>query len=313
MRVQLERLLPFYQGQFGVPGSDVPLGIRTGSGGVFYVGDSAATHYNATDVNDGTDPMNPKATIIGALAACTNDYSDTIILLSENYTQTGTVTVAIDRVQIVAWDYWRGESAPSCQIGSATDDFTLLAINADQVEIAGIRFANGSDVANDCIVVGSTTAVVGVKIHDCKFAVGGGFGIDVGSAAGTVNDITIRKNTFIQIDDNAGAAGVRLNYVIRGDVDDNLFLTDQAGTFGVSCPNRSSGGSVIRNNEFFIEEAAGTAISRAGNTVDVFMTGNRVGGGPTTVTAITQRVDGGLYAVDNWVTDNTGGAQIDAT
>lgn len=312
-RIQLERLTPFYQGQFGVPGSDVPLGIRTGSGGVFYVGDSAATHYYAADANDGTNPMAPKATIAGALAACTNDYSDTIVLLSENYTLTGTVTIAVDRVQLVAWDWWRGESAPSCQIGSATDNFTLLAVNADQVEIAGIRFANGSDTANDCIEVGTTTAVVGCYIHNCKFAVGGGFGVDIGSAAGTVNDITVRRNTFIQIDDNAGAAGVRINYAVRADVADNLFLTDQAGTYGVSCPNRSSGGSVIRDNEFFIEEVNGVAIFRAGAAVDVFMTGNRVGGGPTNITAITQQIDGGLYAVDNRSTSGAGGIIIDAT
>lgn len=312
-RFQLERLRPFYPGQFGVPSSDALTGIRTGSGGVFYVGDTAATHYYAADVNDGTDPMAPKATITGALAACTNDYSDTIVLLSDNYVLTATNTIAIDRVQLISWDYWRGEAAPSVAITSATDDFTLLAINADQVEVAGIRFANGTDNANSCIVVGSTTAVVGCYIHDCKFAVGGGYGVDIGSAAGTVNDITVRHNTFIQIDNNAGAAGVRVNYAIRADVDDNLFLTDQAGTYCVSCPNRSSGGSVIRDNKFFVEEANGVAIFRAGNTVDAFMTGNRVGGGPTNITAITQRVDGGLYSVDNRCTSGAGGIIIDAT
>jgi len=311
--MQLERLRPWYPGQFGVPGSDVPYGIRTGSGGVYYVGDSAATHYNATDVNDGTDPLNPKATITGALAACTSEYSDTIVLLSEDYVFTGTVTIAVNRVQLVSWDWWRGEAAPSVSITSATDNFTLLAVNANQVEIAGIRFANGSDVANDCIAVGSTGAVVGCYIHDCKFAVGGGYGVNVGSALGTVNDITIRHNTFMQIDNNAGAAGVFLGYVVRADVDSNLFWTDQAGTYGVSVRNAVTTGSVIRNNEFFIEEAAGVAIFRAGATADVFMTGNRVGGGPTNITAITQTVDGGLYAVDNWVTGATGGAQIDAT
>jgi len=280
---------------------------------VYYVGDSAATHYYANDNNDGTNPMAPKATIAGALAACTSDYSDTIYLLSENFVLTGTNTIAVNRVRLIAWDYLRGEAAPSCQISSATDNFTLLAIEADQVEIAGIRFANGSDAANSCIVVGSTGAVVGCYIHHCKFAVGGGFGVDIGSAAGTVNDITVRKNTFIQIDNNAGAAGVRINYAVRADVDDNLFLTDQAGTYGVSCPDRSSGGSVIRDNEFFIEEVNGVAIFRAGNTVDAFMTGNRVGGGPTNITAITQRVDAGLYAVDNRCTSGAGGIIIDAT
>ncbi len=189
-----------------------------------------------------------------------------------------------------------------------------MSINADQIEIAGIRFANGSaTTALDCITVGSTTAVVGVYIHDCKFAVGGGYGVEVGSASGTVNDCTIRGNTFMQIDDNAGAAGVYLSYVVRADVDDNLFLTDQAGTYGVSIRNAATGGSVVRDNKFFVEEQNGVAIFRAGATVDAMMTGNRVAGGASTTTAISQTADSGYYAVDNWVSDATGGAQIDAT
>jgi hypothetical protein len=310
---QLERLRPFYPGQIGVPGSDALTGIRTGSGGVFYVGDSTATHYYANDNNDGTDPMAPKATITGALAACTNDYSDTIVLLSNNNVLTGTNTIAVSRVQLVAWDYWRGESAPSVSITSALANFTLLAVEADQVEIAGIRFANGTDAANDCIAVGATAAVVGCYIHDCKFAVGGGYGVNIGSALGTVNDITVRNNTFIQINNNAGAAGVRLGYAVRADIDDNLFLTDQAGTYGVSCRNASSGGSVIRNNDFFIEEVNGVAIFRAGATVDALMVDNRVGGGPTNITAITRTNDGGLYASQNYCTSGAGGLIIDAT
>jgi hypothetical protein len=305
---------PFFGTQMGVPGSDTPLGIRHGGGGnVYYVGDSTQTHYEATDVNDGTDPRYPKATIQSALDACSDTHGDVVIIFPGNYELTATLTMTLGRVRLFAWDYLRGESAPSVAVTSATDDFDLLTVNADQIEIAGIRWANGSDVANSCIVVGSTGAVVGCYIHDCKFAVGGGYGVEVGSANGTVNDITVRRNTFIQIDDNAGAAGVWLGYVIRGDVDENLFLTDEAGTYGVSIRNAATGGSVIRNNEFFVEEAAGVAIFRAGNTCDAMMCRNMVAGGPTAASAITQRVDGGNYAVDNYVSTNAGGTIIDAT
>ena len=305
---------PFYGGQMGVPSSDTPLGIRHGGGGnVYYVGDSSEGHYTAADVNDGTDPRYPKATIQSALDACTDDHGDVVVVFPGNYEISATLTMTNDRVRLFSWDYFRGESAPSVAITSATDDFDLMTVNADQIEIAGIRFANGSDTANSCIVVGSTGACVGVYIHDCKFAVGGGYGVEVGSANGTVNDITVRHNTFIQIDDNAGAAGVYLGYVVRGDVDENLFLTDQAGTYGISIRNAATGGTVIRNNDFFIEEDNGVAIFRAGVAVDAMICRNRVAGGPTTLTAISQLVDGGDYAVGNQVSDNTGGAQIDAT
>jgi hypothetical protein len=305
---------PFFGTQMGVPGSDTPLGIRHGGGGnVYYVGDSAATHYEATDVNDGTDPRYPKATIQDALDACRNNYGDVVVVFPGNYELTETLTMTLNRVRIFSWDYFRGESAPSVAVTSATDDFDLLAINADQIEIAGIRWANGTDDTNSCIVIGTTGAVVGCYIHDCKFAVGGGYGIEVGSAAGTVNDCTIRHNTFTQIDDNQAAAGVLLNYVVRADVDENLFLSDQAGTYGVSIRNAATGGSIVRNNDFFVEEAAGVAIYRDGNAVDAMICRNMVSGGPTAASAITQRVDGGNYAVENYVSTDAGGAIIDAT
>ena len=57
----------WFGGQLGVPGSDTPLGIRTApQGNVYYVDGS---HPDAMDVNDGTDPNEPKATIQSAITA----------------------------------------------------------------------------------------------------------------------------------------------------------------------------------------------------------------------------------------------------
>ncbi|NIQ90180.1 MAG: hypothetical protein GWN93_14575 [Deltaproteobacteria bacterium] len=123
--LQLERLTPFYPGQFGVPGSDVSYGIRTASGNVYYVGDDDATYYDANDNHDGTNPIYPKATIQAGLDACTNDRGDMVVLLADNYELTESLTITVDRVRLISWDYLRGESAPSVAIQSATDDFTL--------------------------------------------------------------------------------------------------------------------------------------------------------------------------------------------
>lgn len=55
------RLQPWYQGQFGVAGSDAPLGVRQVSAGyVLYVD---ADHPDASDNNDGWNPNAPLATI----------------------------------------------------------------------------------------------------------------------------------------------------------------------------------------------------------------------------------------------------------
>jgi hypothetical protein len=62
----MEKWPPFYGGQMGVPGSDTPLGHRMGSGLAYYVDKN---HSDASDNNDGTDPLEPKLTIASAIAA----------------------------------------------------------------------------------------------------------------------------------------------------------------------------------------------------------------------------------------------------
>jgi len=58
---------PWFGGQMGVPGSDTPLGFRTAPQGLVYYVD--ASHPDASDNNDGTDPNQPKATIQSAITA----------------------------------------------------------------------------------------------------------------------------------------------------------------------------------------------------------------------------------------------------
>ena len=65
MTLPLTKLSPFYPGQWGVRGSDDPLGLRTEPQGLVYYVD--ASHPNATDSNDGTDPNEPFATIQAAI------------------------------------------------------------------------------------------------------------------------------------------------------------------------------------------------------------------------------------------------------
>lgn len=61
----LTKLEPFYPGQWGVFGSDDPLGIRTNPQGLVYYVDGS--HANANDDNDGTDPNHPLETIQEAI------------------------------------------------------------------------------------------------------------------------------------------------------------------------------------------------------------------------------------------------------
>lgn len=309
--VQLERFQTLFPGQFGVPGSDVSAGIRTGGGNVYWVGDPDATYYDAADAHDGTDPHYPKATIQGGLDACVSGNGDMVVVMADSYVITESLTMTLDRVRLFSWDYLRGQPAPSVVIQADPTTFDLLTINADQIEVAGFKFEHGGSGTDNCIAVGTTGAAEACFIHDCRFEVGV-YGVEIGSALGTVNDITVSDSTFIQVDATAGNAGVYVAYAIRAMIKDNFFYSAQAGTYGVSFRNAACAGTMIRNNDIVIVEAGGVAILR-GAAVTAAFHGNRVSGGPTTASAISQQVDGGIYAVSNWVSDGTGGAQIDAT
>ncbi|GAG10036.1 unnamed protein product, partial [marine sediment metagenome] len=106
------RLQPWYPGQMGVDGSDVPRGLRSQANGVvFYV---SADHPNASAAADGTDPENPLTTITAAFARLAafhalagvqaegsvivvspGTYTDNIVIDSVNYPQ-GCAIVAAD-------------------------------------------------------------------------------------------------------------------------------------------------------------------------------------------------------------------------
>lgn len=57
----IQKLPPFYGGQFGVPGSSAPYGHRYHPDAVILYVDSG--YAGANDNNDGVDPLAPKATV----------------------------------------------------------------------------------------------------------------------------------------------------------------------------------------------------------------------------------------------------------
>lgn len=308
-----ERLEPFYMGQFGVDGSDVPLGIKTGIGNVIYVGtDDASGLIEPLDTNDGTRWNAPKATIQAALNACVDGQGDMVVILPGNYTITTALTMTNDRVRLYSWDWDRGPYSPSVCILSTTYDHNLLNVDANQIEIAGIRFANSGADTNVCISVANSGSVIGLDIHDCRFSQGLA-GILLGTAA-VAQDFHIYENYFVQYDNTAGNSGINLASAWQGLIERNHFYTDETNTSGISFSvNQAYPDVMVRDNDFDIVVTNGVAINRAGNAVSARIHGNRVSGGPSTTTAITQRVDGGLCAVENYVSTNAGGALIDAT
>jgi len=75
-------LPPMLVGQFGVPGTGSPEGMRTDAlGATFYVDPNAT---GVTDQRDGTNPDAPLQTVAAALAQCSAYRNDVIIVTPNN-------------------------------------------------------------------------------------------------------------------------------------------------------------------------------------------------------------------------------------
>jgi hypothetical protein len=308
MDVSTIRAKPWYGGQLGVEGSDLCAGLKTAGGCTYYVG-AVATWTTAADVHDGTDPMNPKATIQAALNACTADNGDTVVILPGTYRLTATLTMYTDGVRLM------GVGWPQGQLGSLVfidcdDDLDLLNIDANNVEVAGIHFDQSGGESYECIEVSTTTNTTGAHIHHCRFDLGD-HGIYLGEGALTwADDIEIDHCAFLQVYDATTSAGIMVDRARRVLIHDNYFQDEyDKGNYGVIAANTSNPGVIVDHNDFVFAQA-GTGVFRAGTTADISITNNLFSG---THTAINQIVDGGTHAAMNYLAANGGGGLVDAT
>jgi hypothetical protein len=200
----LTKLNSFYPGQWGVPGSDAPLGIRSIPQSVtFYVD---FDHPAANDANSGTDPENPLSTIQQAVDNLQHNF-DQIIVRSidpagENV-HTPDYTDTFGYISLIGV----GDTPYSPYWISPTANLPCLDLNAVGWKISGFRFSpgttgncielhhtdvSGNDIAirtiiKDCLFDGITTGRYGIVTHGCY-------------------DVWIVNNLF-QLFDNAVAGG----------------------------------------------------------------------------------------------------------
>lgn len=121
----ITKLRPFYGGQFGVPGSEPPQGIRySAAGNVLYVD---ANHGDRNDNNDGTDPMAPKATIQSAVSSPYLTAGSWIVVAPGTYTESVTIPITAASyctlIGVSANHFWPSVVAAA----AATDAITLSA------------------------------------------------------------------------------------------------------------------------------------------------------------------------------------------
>ena len=161
---------PFYPGQWGVPGSDSGLGIRTlPVGRVFYVDSEAAT---STDFNDGTDPNFPMSTLAAAFARCTSGMNDVVVLI--NQATQYPVLAAFDWNK--SYTHLVGASADLPGVGQrcrvvaldSVDLTQVMTVSASGCYFKNIQFYNG----NNAVAASGAVTVTGSRnlFENCFFA-----------------------------------------------------------------------------------------------------------------------------------------------
>lgn len=263
----LTKLKPFYPGQWGVLGSDSPLGLRLDTrGNVFYVD---VAHARASDSNDGTDPDNPLATITHAITHCTSNNNDYIVVRQiTNASETFPININVNRVHLISvfYDFGKGPSI------TPVADTAGILISADNVEIAGFQIHGGATAG--CIDVKTASQTWGADIHHNCFGwqSGGQDGIRMGGAVDKPQWM-IHDNWF---NDKLTRDGIRIDQnSTRSVIWNNYFRQLDAGGVGINFVTLCTDIYAVLNNKFRINGAVqGDAITCNVNSLGCFFDGN---------------------------------------
>jgi len=179
----MQREPQFFGGQFGVKGSDSPLGWRTHPDAVILYVDSG--HPNALDTNDGTDPTAPLATVQAAVnSSLLTPYSE--IRVSGEVAE-DVVTPDYATGPNYVWIRGNGISRYSPAWSGDDADTASLDMRAVGWRVSGFRFygktgasclvlrhtdSGANDIAirtvvHDCYFDGLTTGLRGIESHGC--------------------------------------------------------------------------------------------------------------------------------------------------
>lgn len=184
--IHLQRLNPFYPGQWGVPGSDNELGIRKMPDSIVLYVDYS--HPSANDDNDGTDPNFPLSTIQEAVDKVAHNF-DTILVRSINPAGENVVTPDYTDTFSYVSLIGAGNTRYSPYWVSPSNTLPNLSLNAVGWRVKGFRFSSGTGAGSACIELhhtdvsgndiairtiieenyfdGLTTARYGIVTHGC--------------------------------------------------------------------------------------------------------------------------------------------------
>lgn len=181
-----------------------------------------STHASASSTGPGTSPESPYSTINAAVAACTANNDDVVLVMPghvETIASAAALTCGKAGVRIIGLG--RGQKQPKLDFTTATT--ATFTITADDVEFVNFQIeASFADVASEIVVTGKDC-----RIANCRF----------------LEPVT-DENSLINI--LTGAANTADGLIVE---DCEFRGLDAANTIGVSLPNAQAR-VVIRRNIF---------------------------------------------------------------
>lgn len=232
-----------------------------GAGNTFYV-DLAGSNGN-----NGRYASNPLKTLAAALAKCSSDHDDYIIVMDCYSEDTEPIDIEVNRVHLLGLDVGNGKY-PRLE---ASENTSILDIDAEYFEIAGFSFGGG---ASRGAIRWQASKGRGI-IHHCWFGHTGAsaYGIEIPASYDAV-EMLIEDCIF-----GVGltADGIFINHnATRTIIQHNLFR--RLGGLGINVPaGKSFAEGSILDNTFAVKDAqTGEAITIASTAENhILVTGNR--------------------------------------
>ena len=260
--IALQRLTPFYPPQWGIVGSDIPLGIRTQSDAiVLFV---STVHPGRNDNNSGTNPEAPCATVQGAVTKLIAHQTALGVSLAGSQIIVGAGSALVENViipvtapkncAILGMVAGGGGMSPTWR--AATGAGTALIVRQEDWRISGFTFivpATGTSIRLDWSASGNGS---GTLIDHNMFSTfqlaNGRYAIEF---TGAPYNVTICDNEFSEIASGASTAfAIYTSTTPTADplqcrIERNLFR-DVDNMIGSLASSHGFGGTVIKDNVF---------------------------------------------------------------
>lgn len=284
--------------------SDLSDGYQAMGHGLFSnpypVGKTFYVNYGGNDSASGLDPAEPLLTITRALALCTNDKHDTIVVMNWWLNEDCPIVLNKRHVSIVAAPSganWVGGTpgCPAIQVAAAGDTVCMTFAERD-IAIKGFIFDGGASGA--CIDFSAGAGYVRQGIYNCQFT-SAAYGIDglSGSTYCPSHYLTI-KDCLFHPDLTSG--GIRLGSNGSWPLIENNFFEQTPGP-QISITGAHAGGRIINNIHSLDSDTAGEAITLGASPSRYVVMGNRANDAGITAMSANPFVDGGT---DNIWLDN---------